>query len=106
MTTHTPGPWMVSKSEPLEILMDDSDGEQVFALVAAVCLENTTEEQAQADARLIAAAPDMLAALIGLVGNNFTDEELARRWSWSIEAIKAARAAMVKGEGKPWPLTL
>ena len=45
------------------------------------------------------AAPDMLAALINLVGNGFTDEELARRWSWSIDSIREARAAIAKAEG-------
>ncbi|MDR6954144.1 hypothetical protein J2X65_003512 [Ancylobacter sp. 3268] len=43
---------------------------------------------------------DMLAALIGLVGNGFTDEELARRWSWRIEDIRTARAAIAKAEGR------
>jgi len=35
----------------------------------------------------------LLAALDGLVNNGFTVEELARRWSWSADAIKEARAA-------------
>lgn len=46
------------------------------------------------------AAPAMLAALVDLVCNGFTDEELARRWSWSVEAIKAARAAVALAQGK------
>ena len=67
MTKHTPGPWMVCNERPDEILMDDSKGEQVFALVAFVETDNCCKApQWQADARLIAAAPELLAAVIAL----------------------------------------
>lgn len=94
-SNNTPGPWLYS-SELGEIYYDDP--EQILPLIATVNSANTSQEQADADGRLIAAAPSMLAALIGLVGNGFTNEELARRWSWSIETIEAARSAVTKAE--------
>lgn len=48
----------------------------------------------------VALAEEMLAALILLVGNGFSDEELARRWSWSVAAIRVARDAVAKAEGR------
>lgn len=44
------------------------------------------------------AARALLAALDGLVRNGFTDEELARRWSWSVGAVRNARAAIAQAE--------
>lgn len=57
---HTPGPWMVA--DRFYILMDDD----VACEVAKVCEENIDDDclgQCDADARLIAAAPDLLSAL-------------------------------------------
>lgn len=51
MTTHTPGPWHVSKIEPSEV---NTDGRVLARTFGDCALEN---------ARLIAAAPDLLAAL-------------------------------------------
>lgn len=58
--THTPGPWKVA--DRFRIYMDDDVGCEV----ASVCLDNLDDDmtgQADADARLIAAAPELLAAL-------------------------------------------
>ena len=57
---HTPGPWKVA--DRFYILMADD----VACEVAKVCDENIDDDmlgQCDADARLIAAAPEMLAAL-------------------------------------------
>ena len=59
MNKSTPGPWLVCRERPDEILMDDSKGDEVFALVAMVHTDSCEPDQWQADARLIAAAPDM-----------------------------------------------
>ncbi len=45
------------------------------------------------------AAPAMLAALDGLINNGFTAEGLARRWSWSYDAIREARDAFKSAGG-------
>lgn len=54
---HTPGPWGYDGA--FDVVMQDDVG----AWIACVNFEHVDEEQAVADARLIAAAPDMLAAL-------------------------------------------
>lgn len=73
--------------------MRDSPSDQADLAIAEIT-------RLQAAATASAAAPDMLAALVNLVGNGFTDEELARRWSWSVDSIRAARAAVAKAEAQ------
>lgn len=53
MTKHTPGPWRARISGDPDVLTSSGD------LICAVY----TDDLAEADARLIAAAPEMLAAL-------------------------------------------
>lgn len=62
MSTHTPGPWRVLdfKHEPCPSFITLNDGETALAMVYV-----STSEQ-KANAHLIAAAPDMLAALIAI----------------------------------------
>lgn len=57
---HTPGPWKVT--DRFEISMDDGDAQPLVATVNADSA-SVSEEQAEADAHLIAAAPLLLAAL-------------------------------------------
>jgi len=84
---HTPGPWEVREHEGL------------FAIAHPTgwVLESNEEQQDRADARLIAAAPDLLAALNDLLC------ELPRH-SGGLQAkrIVAARDAIEKATGKPW----
>ena len=65
MTTNfTPGPWTVGTSKTYDnypFRVDDCYGRQVALL--ALGRESTSSEMAQANARLIAAAPDLYAAL-------------------------------------------
>ena len=58
---HTPGPWIRGAR-----LLDVCAGASVVATVACASSHPATEEQAHANARLIAAAPDLLEALIEL----------------------------------------
>lgn len=67
MAQHTPGPWMQDEDRPFDILFDDRAGENVTPIIASVHTDNTDDEQWQADARLIAAAPDLLAAVKSLL---------------------------------------
>ena len=70
---HTPGPWRINGSlEHFSPLISDS---------------------APANARLIAAAPDMLAALVLLVDGDGKPDECPR-------AMNAARAALAKARGE------
>lgn len=64
-TTHTPGPWFVGEVTMVDVETDAERPDQWHAYVHDNgCLEaNVSSDRAFADARLIAAAPDMLAAL-------------------------------------------
>lgn len=86
--SHTPGPWSTSPSEPGQVIVPSRPkAHQVLADVYG------DEEQAEIDALLMAAAPDLLAAC----------ERLLRWASWphAEEDIAAARAAIAKAKGKP-----
>ena len=93
---HTPGPWMVA--DRFYILMDDD----VACEVAKVCEENIDDdclEQCDADARLIAAAPEMLGFLHQIA------EECKRRLlkgedSGDRLTLQLCKAAISKAEGR------
>ena len=103
MTLHTPGPWHYSTSEHgvIDVFADDG-----ACHIATVDTENIDEiKYAKADARLIAAAPELLRALeqvrdfrvesrVNADGNEMLDN-LAEQF----EALQAvAQAAIVKAE--------
>ena len=95
MSKHTKGPWQVSG------IRQRMDGEQWHVVgpddtgwIAAVIYSDFTPElhhQSLADARLIAAAPDLLEALKEVVA--ISDRE-HKAWD-------KARAAIAKAEGLP-----
>lgn len=69
-TEHTPGPWnsasLDQDSDHIEVFAGISDGDQV-AVVKGYGLATGKHYEAIANARLIAAAPDLLAALDALI---------------------------------------
>lgn len=84
MSKHTPGPWT-------------ADGTRVYIG------DNPKDVGSVANARLIAAAPDLLEALKGVVATNCAQRALAypdtfADLSFAI-AVDAARAAIAKAEG-------
>lgn len=63
-TKHTPGPWYIRKGyKDVWIFTEDKRGGQEVAQVNGDTLQEGTTEAQEADARLIAAAPDMAEAL-------------------------------------------
>ena len=96
---HTPGPWIRG-----DRLLDVCAGASVVATVACASSHPATEEQAHANARLIAAAPDLLAALEGIInlhgkacnGLPFSENE-TQEWT---NAHYVARAAIRKAKGE------
>jgi hypothetical protein len=79
---HTPGPWKASASQFGYVTAIDHDGNPI-----TVCTTRT-----EADARLIAAVPDMVAALSLLINGDGKPDECPR-------AMAAARAALLKAKG-------
>jgi hypothetical protein len=72
MTTHTPGPWKIGYSTVrpiIEIYRLADDRKSALTIAEIDCSQNFDE--AEANARLIAAAPDLLEAL----------EEITRRYA-------------------------
>jgi hypothetical protein len=88
---HTPGPWGVEKYEPSCLTM----GGQALGHVAP---DTASSEEREVNARLIAAAPELLEALKSLLAHHrvqslpSTDTLTPR--------IEAARAAIARAEGK------
>lgn len=84
-TKHTPGPWKPIRdlsSKMVGIWADDGEGW-------------VGEVETMADAKLIAAAPDLLAALEAIMATRFTP--------WREDAVKAnsvASAAIAKAKGE------
>lgn len=89
--THTPGPWIIRKAGELSMNGEPHPFDFVeVAIGRFIVTEGRSEQEANANTRLIAAAPDMLAALkaildeTGGIGGPFT----------------AARAAIAKATGE------
>lgn len=100
-TKHTPGPWGVHGDDGT--LIGPSNGKQMIAGAkhSHVVKEWAVSlEEAQANARLIAAAPDMLAALREVVSSCCGDtlNEAARERK--THALYLAAAAIKKAEGR------
>ena len=99
-TAHTPAPWTVrdghEHSEDCPLNVWATDGRIVAAVVGMgdYLLEPATEE-GQANARLIAAAPDLLAALRDLLAG--MEQHGAEKWM--PHRMDRARAAITKAGG-------
>lgn len=96
MTRHTPAPWL--ENGYCEQFLGRATQNRLAQLIATEYGDGTTE-QAEANAVLISAAPDLLKALkeavVYLDGVNKSD-----RFYGHQQAIDAARAAIAKTEGK------
>lgn len=111
MSKHTPGPWTVCTFEVEQegalyagrwhIDQDGDKGRPDIAVVS--CTNGAGAEQNAANARLIAAAPEMLEALISLMQPALQIE--ATKGGYCIfrftpEQVAAALAAIAKAEGR------
>lgn len=87
-TQYTPGPWRIGTPPP--------NGEQTIGtlngLMVAVATTGAEMEETKANARLIAAAPELLEALQSVLDNCLDSEELCA-------AHAKARAAVAKATG-------
>lgn len=89
-TQHTPGPWMMLGREVLGPAFDGT--------YRSICdrVRGGSPEQADSNVRLIAAAPELLAACAALVG--VIDRKPDRECPAA--ALEIARAAIAKAEGR------
>lgn len=105
----TPGPWAV---DPLGIeCMGDistADGSQCVAQAQQVVCDTRRQDTRRANARLIAAAPDLLAALLEILGplnvcsdnQNVRDDECLPV-DMTMGELRKARAAIARALGTP-----
>lgn len=93
---HTPGPWVLDWNVS-RIDVFSSDSAVMVASVRRSAMSEGIDSQARANARLIAAAPDLLAALVEV-----TDRLDAFSVSANLNtrlALETARAAIAKATG-------
>jgi len=97
--SHTPGPWKVVASGQIgrasaEFYIWSSYGDQRSPSVAHI--KHSTKQPTLANARLIASAPDLLAALEAMLDECYdTERNDAIRL-----AVRKARAAIAKAKGE------
>jgi hypothetical protein len=90
MSTHTPGPWKRQFAAGAHVIRANGTSRSL-----AQVLHDGPEDEA--NAALIAAAPEMYAALVGLMrasGSLTGNPDMDYRWE------AAARAAIAKAEGR------
>lgn len=105
MSEFTPGPWRIGSLESYDAYTG-RPYRNVWAgqVDAAHCIARAIEEDGRglsdvdANARLIAAAPDLLAALEGLIDEQNGPPLVKRESQWQ-EAMVLARAAIKKARG-------
>lgn len=100
MSEHTPGPWKAMHPDSGLICHAEDD---VF-IAQAFCERSINQidpvprnEQGEANARLIAAAPELLAALKGLVAG-FDHTSTILEWETMLEALRVAREVIAKAK--------
>ena len=86
-TAHTPGPWTISGASTIKTL----GGNKTY-------IASIAKNDRPANARLIAAAPDLLEALKALQRQALQGN--ARGDEWMDEALELTRAAIAKAEGR------
>jgi len=95
MQNHTKGPWYVVR--PKEAARN---GSPILATGESVGVYFAHGSNGEANARLIAAAPDLLAALLRLVGNHVDLGEIDSSTE-ERAALDQCRAAIAKANGNP-----
>ena len=99
MSKFTPGPWRVAgEDKNFVYALSQSGANSFWAHVQSAGIDRITENEKAANARLIAAAPDMLEALTALLAR-FDDNPELSELIGRVE-IERARAAIAKAEGR------
>jgi hypothetical protein len=94
---HTPGPWLYDHQDNQALIVDT----QGFTVVELSALENSTAQSTLADnARLIAAAPDLLAALKAMHACHRAFSNAENWTALDDDARAAAESAINKATGE------
>lgn len=103
-TKHTPGPWHTGTTANTKYSIYERFGQQIAESFAGVFIGNTPSAAREANARLIAAAPELLEALEQCrIALEPYDDVKPRDWKTDREKLafahQAARAAIAKATG-------
>ena len=90
---HTPGPWQVGEEAGSEMIIYAPDG---FAVASTVVFHRNYDQSRSANARLIAAAPELLESLQALETLFAPKARDSTAATW----IDKARAAIAKATGQ------
>lgn len=95
MSQHTPAPWTIEPANDRRVYLVNHGSEAVGEIVY-------TDTRSRADARLIAAAPDLLTALVDLylVAIAQLDQSATHDGLKNCEWLAQARAAITKATGE------
>lgn len=95
---HTPGPWSVLGRVTAGLAYSAVGGKTLLARVYSEAYRDVAEEEA--NARLIAAAPDLLTALAALIADHDDTYDGEPMTGEKALALEAGRAALSKAEGR------
>lgn len=105
MTGHTPGPWRYREIGASVVIETQSPPRAVLYRIAEVAYSiEELEEQNDANARLIAAAPDLLAELqnIATADPSKWEPDVRDQFrEWAQSRARLAIAAIAAAEGRP-----
>ena len=96
MSAHTPGPWAV---HPVKAQVDAFSPHPIPVCQMLWPTTERSEDETEANARLIAAAPDLLEALKGLHDDLAEYQRINNIGGYDNHWMVAARAAIKKAEG-------
>src|SRR5688572_26003126 len=92
--THTPGPWRVVTDQGNHLVTSRSSN------ICRLYRDHEADHEANANARLIAAAPELLAALKGLMKAIAPDGSLKGLEKYFVEPVRVADLVIRKAEGR------
>lgn len=93
----TPGPWKYNANTRQIGVVDTSDTQSYGMMLSVAYIDECDHSEYASNARLIAAAPDLLEALQNLMTRVQYDKDAKH---WFTDEQKAARAAIAKALGE------
>jgi hypothetical protein len=108
MTQHTPGPWKTWNDSACPQIRSDAVGSGYYGTIASVTQRDehpvhggaVSHQQATANACLIAAAPELLAALESMIYYHDAFRDKSPVGPTEADDTAAARAAIAKARGE------
>lgn len=97
---HTPGPWSISDETARDGMRSRLIHGMPEGMLAIVRVEHQGRYYGDANARLIAAAPDLYEALSALRLQALQSSVNSPANEWGMEALALANAAIAKAEGR------